>query len=349
MALISRSAFLKAAAATAAATLLAGCTTGSNNDASKTSGSSAKTGTYTVKHAFGETSFDSVPQRIAVVNYWKNPDVLLDLGVVPVGTPKVTYGGNANGSTDWFDAKLAELGGEKPTVYDETDGPDYEALAKLSPDAIFSVYTDMIQEVYDKLSKIAPVVAMPEGVAPYAATWEQVVEQAGAMLQREDAAKELISATQKTLEDAATQHSNLAGKTFAAGVFSLEEQTFSAYTASDSRSQFLSALGMKISPYITEHTKDDSGFFIAVSGEVVGDVQADVVWAWGTAESDAAAIKANTLFSQMPAVTKGGLVVETDTAVSMAVSALSPLSLTWIINKTETLQKLSEAADGKAS
>lgn len=344
MVVISRSAFLKATAATAAASLLAGCTTGSG-DTSSSNSSGAAGESYTVKHAFGETTFESIPQRVAVVNYWKNPDVLLDLGVVPVGTPTVTYGGNAAGSTDWFDAKLAELGGETPTFYNETDGPDYEALAQLNPDAIFSVYTDMSQEVYDKLSGIAPVVAMPEGVASYAASWEQVVEQAGAMLQKQNEAQKLIEATHKTIEDAAAQYSQLSGKTFAAGMFSLEEQTFSAYTATDSRSQFLTSLGMEISPYITQNTADDSGFFIAVSGEVVDQVEADVVWAWGTSASDEADIKADSLFSQMPAVADGGLVVETDNAVSIAVSAASPLSLNWVLTETQTLQKLSVAAD----
>lgn len=348
MAVISRGAFLKAAAATAAAGLLAGCSTGSGDTAS-TGSSASSEGSYTVKHAFGETVFDSVPQRIAVVNYWKNPDVLLALDVVPVGTPTVTYGGNANGSTDWFDAKLADLGGETPVFYDETDGPDYEALAQLDLDAIFSVYTDMSQEVYDKLSGIAPVVTMPEGVAAYAASWEEVTQQAGAMLQREDDAQALIDATHQQIEDAAAQHSALAGKTFAAGMFSLDEQTFSAYVATDSRSQFLTSLGMEIAPYITENTTEDSAFFIAVSGEVVNEVEADVVWAWGTSASDEADIKDNALFSQMPAVAGDRLVVETDNAVSIAVSAASPLSLNWVINETETLQKLAAAAERSGS
>lgn len=345
MVAITRSAFLKATAATALTGLLAACTTGSNDTSSSSTSSAASGESYTVKHAFGETTFSAVPQKIAVVNFWKNPDVLLALGVVPAGTPVVTYGANANGSTDWFDAKLAELGGTAPVTYDETDGPDYEALATLAPDAIFSVYGDMTQEVYDKLTAIAPVVAAPEGVGAFAASWEDVVNQAAAMLQKTDEGAALIEATQKTIDDAAAQYSNLAGKTFVAGMFDLEAQSLSAYVASDSRSLFLTSLGMELAPYIEQNATEADAFFMTISGEVLPEVQSDVVWAWGTSDSDEEAIKSNTLFSQMPAVANGGLVVETDAAISLALSAASPLSLDWAINQTETLAKLSAAID----
>lgn len=345
MVAITRSAFLKATAATALTGLLAACTTGSNDTSSNTTSSAASGESYTVKHAFGETTFTAVPQKIAVVNFWKNPDVLLALGVVPAGTPVVTYGANAKGSTDWFDAKLAELGGTAPVTYDETDGPDYEALATLAPDAIFSVYGDMTQEVYDKLTAIAPVVAAPEGVGAFAASWEDVVNQAAAMLQKTDEGAALIEATQKTIDDAAAQYSNLAGKTFVAGMFDLEAQSLSAYVASDSRSLFLTSLGMELAPYIEQNATEADAFFMTISGEVLPEVQSDVVWAWGTSDSDEEAIKSNALFSQMPAVANGGLVVETDAAISLALSAASPLSLDWAINQTETLAKISAAVD----
>lgn len=345
MVAITRSAFLKATAATALTGLLAACTTGSNDTSSSSTSAAASGESYTVKHAFGETTFSAVPQKIAVVNFWKNPDVLLALGVVSAGTPVVTYGANANGSTDWFDAKLAELGGTAPVTYDETDGPDYEALATLAPDAIFSVYGDMTQEVYDKLTAIAPVVAMPEGVGAYAASWEDVVNQAAAMLQKTDEGAALIESTNKAIDDAAAKYSNLAGKTFVAGMFDLEAQTLSAYVASDSRSQFLTSLGMELAPYIEQNATEADAFFMTISGEVLPEVQSDLVWAWGTSDSDEEAIKSNTLFSQMPAVANGGLVVETDAAISLALSAASPLSLDWAINQTETLAKLSAAID----
>ncbi|WP_237225019.1 ABC transporter substrate-binding protein [Rothia nasisuis] len=344
MAAINRATFLKATAATALTGLLAACTTGSNDTSSSSSSSAASGESYTVKHAFGETTFDAVPQKIAVVNFWKNPDVLLDLGVVPAGTPVVTYGANAQGSTDWFDAKLAELGGTAPVTYDETDGPDYEALAALAPDAIFSAYGDMTQEVYDKLTGIAPVVAAPAGVGAFAASWQDVVTQAGAMLQKQSEATALIEKTDTLIKDTAAANPSLADKTFVAGMFDLDAQTLSAYVASDSRSLFLTSLGMKLAPYIEQNATEADTFFLTISGEVLPEVVSDIVWAWGTSNSDEEAIKSNTLFSQMPAVASGGLVVETDQHITLALSAASPLSIAWTINETEALAKLSAAA-----
>lgn len=341
---ISRSAFLKATAATALTGFLAACSTGANNQNSGSSAAESLTAnTYFVTHAFGRTRFDSVPQKIAVVNYWKNPDALLALGVVPAGVPTVTYGANDQGSTDWFDQALAELDGDAPVRYDETDGPDYEALAKLSPDAIFSAYGDMTQEVYDRLSAIAPVVAMPEGVGAFATSWEDTVRQAAAMLNTPSRGEEIIKTYQEEISAAAAQYPNLAGKTFVAGMFDLDAQSLSAYVASDSRSLFLTSLGMEIAPYIKDNASDQDAFFMSISGELVNQVESDLVWAWGTSDEDAEKIRANSLFSQMPAVARGALVVETNPAISLALSAASPLSLSWVLRETQVLEQLNQA------
>lgn len=229
---LTRASFLKLTAATALTGVLSACSTGSgtSSSTSETSG-----GSYTVEHAFGSTTFDAVPEKIAVVQPWKNPDALLALGVVPAGTPYVSWGENTNRSTDWFDAKLTELGGEEPTRYDETDGPNYEALATLEPDAIFSPYGDMTQEVYDKLSGIAPVIPAPVGIGAYETSWQQCLEMAGKMLQREDDATSLIAEVEGKLAEAVAEYPVLKGASFIAGYFDTAANTFGAYTSEDSR------------------------------------------------------------------------------------------------------------------
>lgn len=343
MVVISRGAFLKAAAATAAATILAGCSTGSNDES--TSKSSAESGPYTVKHAFGETTFDSVPQKIAVVQFWQNPDALLSLGVVPVGAPIVSWGGNDNQSTPWFDKKLEELGGKQPTRYDETDGPNYEELAKLEPDAIFSPYGDMSQEIYDKLTEIAPVVPAPEGVGSWAASWQQTVEMAGKMLKKEDEAKKVIEDTEKQLKDKAAEYENLQGATFIAGAFDNKQNTFGAYTSSDARPRFFSLMGMELAPYIKEHEGGADSFFVNVSAEVIDQLEADAVWAWTETEEDIQTTKDNKLFAQMPALKNDAVVFESDKTFGLALSATSPLSLLWAVNETDVLDNMSKAVE----
>lgn len=337
---LSRASFLKIAAIATTSGILAACSTGSNENSSATSSNTGEP--YTVKHAFGETSFDAVPTKIAVVQPWINPDALLSLGVTPAGTPKVSWGQNENDSTPWFDAKLKELGGQEPTRYDETDGPNYEELAKLEPDAIFSVYGDMSQEIYDKLSEIAPVVAAPEGVGPWAASWQQVMEQAGKMLQKEDEAKKVIEETEKNLKAKAAEHPEFSGATFIAGAFDTEQNTFGAYTSSDTRPRFFTLMGLEQAPYLKENETKDS-FFINISAEVIDTVEADVVWAWVNDEADIEKVKANPLLSKMPALEKDAVIFEADKTFGLALSAASPLSLTWAVEETDLLSRTSEA------
>lgn len=343
MVTLSRGAFLKVAAATATAGLLAGCSTGSN-DASE-SKESASDKTYTIKHAFGETTFDAVPQKIAIVQNWQNPDAVIALGVVPVGTPVVAWGGNDKKSTPWFDKKLKELGGTMPAQYEETDGPNYTELAKLAPDAIFCPYGDMSQEIYGKLTEIAPVVPAPEGVGSWAASWQQTVEMAGKMLKKEDEAKKLIEDTEKKLKDKGAEYKNLKGATYLAGAFDTEKNTFGAYTSKDTRPRFFTMLGMEQAPYVKEHEGDDATFFVDISAEVIDTVKADAVWAWVNAKEDIEKVKSNDLFSQMSALKNNAVVFEADKTAGLALSAASPLSLVWAVEETPILENMSKAVE----
>lgn len=181
---ISRSTFIKGVSFSTLAGLLAACSTGTGTTSSTTNSSaSAETGAFpvTITSDYGDTVIKQAPTKIAVVNAWKNADALLALGVIPAGIPKVSWGQNSNDSTDWFDAKLKEMGKSLNDItrYAEADGPAYQELAKLGPDVIFAPYGNMSAEIFKKLSDIAPVVTAPKGVGMYEVSWQQVVEQAG--------------------------------------------------------------------------------------------------------------------------------------------------------------------------
>lgn len=342
---LTRANFLKLSALTAAAGILSACTTGSSDSAS--SNPSASTGEYTIEHAFGTTTFTAVPQKIAVVQPWKNPDALLALGVIPAGTPKVSWGQNGQDSTDWFDTKLTELGGSLNDIvrYDETDGPNYEELAKIEPDAIFVPYGNTGQEVYDKLSAIAPVVPAPKGVGAYETSWQQCVEMAGLMLQREDDAKKVISDLEALISEKTAEFPNLKGATFIAGYFDNENNTFGAYTSGDSRPQFFSSIGMESAPYVTENEGSAESVFLNISAEVLDTVESDVVWAWTNSPEEETTVKENQLFQQLPALKNNAVVFESDQKAGLALSAASPLSIAWVLEDTQTLSNLSTAVE----
>lgn len=138
-----------------------------------------------IKHAFGETVIDKKPERIATIA-WANHDVALALGVVPVGFSAANYGvQDDSGLLPWTAEKLKELGEENPTIYQDTDGLDFEAIANSNPDVILAAYSGITQEEYDTLSQIAPVV--PYKKSPWVTPWrEQVLLNAKGMGMEEE-------------------------------------------------------------------------------------------------------------------------------------------------------------------
>src|SRR6478609_6105054 len=116
----------------------------------------------TIEHAYGESTIEGKPERVATVA-WANHEVPLALGVVPVGMSKATWGDDdGNGVLPWVEDRLEELDADTPVLFDETDGIDFEAVADTAPDLILAAYSGITQEEYDTLSKIAPVVAYPD-------------------------------------------------------------------------------------------------------------------------------------------------------------------------------------------
>ena len=155
----SRRHLFAAAAPALALIALAGCSTGpadSAGSATSSQAAAAAAAAYpvTVAHAHGETTIEKAPTRIATIG-WADADVVAALGVVPVGAPKITWGGNAKGSTDWFDAQAAKLGVKDGDIarYDDSAGIPFDAIAATSPDLILGLSSGVSKEEYDKLTQ----------------------------------------------------------------------------------------------------------------------------------------------------------------------------------------------------
>ena len=126
-----------------------------------------------IEHAFGETVIESKPERVATIQ-WGNHDVVLALGVVPVGFSAANFGvQDDSGLLPWTVEKLNELGVTDPNVFQDTDGLDFEAISDANPDVILAAYSGITEEDYELLNEIAPVVAYPE--APWVTTWREQV------------------------------------------------------------------------------------------------------------------------------------------------------------------------------
>ena len=326
---------------------LASCSTGAVGETgTQTTDTATDTFPVSVKHIYGETLIKTAPQRVATVS-WVNDDVAIALGVIPVGMPRNDWGGNGALSTPWKDAALekagAALGSDKaPAQYSETDGVNFTEIAKTNPDLILAVYSGLTQEEYDKLSKIAPVVAFPE--AAYSTAWQDSTTMIGAALGRSKAAQELVSVTEKVIQDQAAKYPQLEGKTFIYGNLEpAKSEGVNVYTSADNRPKFLSSIGMVLAPVVVKAEKTAEGFYLPWSAEKANELDSDIFVSWVPDKKTKEAIVADPLLSQIPALGSGAFVADSDNTLTLAISASSPLSLPWALDAF--LPQLAAAAD----
>lgn len=315
-----------------AAPALASCSGGT--DAGSAEGSGTEGEHYAaVTHLYGETVIEAEPTKIATVS-WVNADTVLALGLVPIGMPTVTWGGNDNGSTDWIDAKLEELGaawgGENaPTQYDESDGINYDEMAALMPDLIIAAYSGVTQEEYEQLSKIAPTIGP---LAPnYTASWEDTLAAVGAATGRSEEATALAEQISADLAAVGEENPAIAGATFIAGTLGLADNSIALYVGEDTRPRFFTALGMTQAEVVTENTEDAENFYLEWSAERADELDSDLFYTWAAPGSSVEDFQENPLFAQIPAVAAGGVVLTDDDHLTLSVSAANALSLPWAL------------------
>ena len=341
---------LLAAAPALALIALAGCSTGPSETApasSGTSGTAVDASAYpvTITHAHGSTTIEQAPTRVATIG-WADADVVAALGVVPVGAPKITWGGNAKGSTDWFDAKATELGVKDGDIarYDDSAGIPFDDIAATKPDLILGLSSGVSKEDYDKLSKIAPVV--PYTVAPWGTPWQDQLEAIGQALGQPTQAAALEAATTKTIADAVAANPQLKGKSAAWAWFSPTDlSTIGLYTTADLRPQMLREFGLVDSPTVAELSKTDpTAFSVNLSAEKASTLDADLVVFYAAEGTEADDIMGNALLSQIPALRKKQFVASADNAIALSMSLPSPLSVRTAVD--DFLPKIATALSG---
>ncbi|MFB9961395.1 iron-siderophore ABC transporter substrate-binding protein [Sinosporangium siamense] len=201
----------------------------------------------TVDHLHGTTEIKARPQRIVTIGLSDHEPVLA-LGYKPVGV------------VDWFQVTpfsnwpwaKDKWAGTEPTVLGlREDGVKFEKLVGLKPDLIFAMYSGIQKEQYDKLSKIAPVVAQPKGYDPYAAPWQDLTLLAGRALGEEAKAKELIQGISDRFAEVRKENPQW-GKLTAVAADSFKAGQYSAFQKGDPKSAFLAEMGFTIPEEITK-------------------------------------------------------------------------------------------------
>jgi len=284
-----------------------------------------------IKHAFGETTIESKPVRVATIQ-WANHDVVLALGVVPVGFSAANFGvQDGSGLLPWTSKKLAELGVKDPNVFQDTDGLDFEAISDSKPDVILAAYSGITQEDYDLLSQIAPVVAYP--TAPWTTTWREQVTLNSTGMGMAAEGEQLIKDTEDMIKEKVSAYPQIKGKKVVWVNFSAEDMSkLHIYTPVDSRVSFLHEMGMVDPESITKLITDPSSYSLSLSAENADALNdADLLIGYGNDELYQA-IKADPLLGKIPAIKRGSVAfIESDTPL-VAAGTPNPLSITYTID-----------------
>lgn len=329
---------LTAAAAVAfVAAGLSACSTGSTaarDDAPAPGSSQAEAGAFpvTIEHAYGETTIEEEPTRVVALG-WSDPDVVLSLGVVPVGASNHSWGGTKTGSTVWFDEALAEIdGAEPPTRIDDTSSGIAGAvtdIAKLQPDLVVATNSGMTKAEYQKLSKLGvPVVAYP-GEA-WMTSWRDSLDIIGKALGRTELADEVEADVENALAEAKEEHPSLVGTShFVSWIDPTDTSSVGVY--GDNRATVLEEVGMTQPAWVEEVTKGQA--YGTISAERAADLEADLVLLTAESRSEADRITNDKLIAKIPAVAEGNVWWDLpDHSTAYALDVATTLSLPYMVD-----------------
>ena len=325
---VSRKSFILGTASLSTTTLLAAC------GRSKSASSTTSGKTISIKHVYGTTEVPADATKVATVA-WANQDVLLALGIMPLGFSKQTWGvTDGSGMLPWTKEKVDELtanGAAQPKLFDDDGGVKInpQAVNATKPEVILAVYSGMSKEEYETLSKIAPTVAYPK--VAWGTPWRETIAINATAVGKKAEGEKLVADLEKQVADAVAKHPQIKGKA-AAFCYTAEGDAtkFGYYTTADPRTAFLSDLGMKVPASVEKASKENaSAFNVDVSTENADSLNDfDLIVMYGT-ESDLAAMQANSLLSQVRAIKNGAVAFVGNNDPQAASTNPGPLSIPW--------------------
>ena len=329
---VSRKSFILGTASLSTTTLLAAC------GRSKSASSITSGKTISIKHVYGTTEVPADATKVATVA-WANQDVLLALGIMPLGFSKQTWGvTDGSGMLPWTKEKVDELtanGAAQPKLFDDDGGVKInpQAVNATKPEVILAVYSGMSKEEYETLSKIAPTVAYPK--VAWGTPWRVTIAINATAVGKKTEGDTLVADLEKQVADAVAKHPQIKGKA-AAFCYTAEGDAtkFGYYTTADPRTAFLSDLGMKVPASVEKASKENaSAFNVDISTENADSLNDfDLIVMYGT-ESDLAAMQANSLLSQVRAIKNGAVAFVGNSDPMAASTNPGPLSIPWGIEK----------------
>lgn len=297
------------AAAVAALIALTGCSggtssNGADGDASSTGAAllpAAEGSTdypLTLETAYGETVLEERPERIAVIGGLGDQESVLSLDIAPVvGSDEGAYLWNEGTRFDEIDEFIDPW----------ADSLAFEALLAAEPDLIVASTYGRLEDDFERLSTIAPVLAA-EPVGDFAWDWRELVLSVGEATDLPSLAEQQVEETERIVEASAAEHPEFEGRTVGIVINRGQEAGIQfVNTAGSPAEQLLDQLGFAAHPKVAELSAFEWG---EISIENIGLVDADALVVArhggdGTVEEATAWLEGNGLYQQLGSVQRG--------------------------------------------
>ena len=282
----------------------------------------------TVATKFGPVTIEQAPSRVVALG-WGDAETALALGVQPVGASDwLAFGGEGVGP--WAAGRYTT----KPEIIGTVE-PSYEAVAALQPDLILDTKSSGDAKRHELLSAIAPTIGVPEGGDSYLTTGPQQLSMIATALGKVAEGQKLQADVDRRFAEVRAAHPQWQGRTVTAATKTSEG--WGAYIKGSERVAFLEQLGFTQNPQIAKLAPNATGFSVSVSGEQLGQLDADLIVAFPIF-IPTEQITGDQLFQAVPAVEAGrSVVIDGDLAAaySLGTTLAIDYALTEIVPRLE--------------
>lgn len=247
----------------------------------------------TVQHLLGETCIPVDPQRVIALDEADVLDLVLALGVEPVGY--------ANCSACVPSATLSKFVADVPNL-GHSAAPSLEKILSLKPDLILGAYH---KNIHSLLSMIAPTVLMEES---YTAGFKKNLQYLAEILNRNDQAEEVLAEYNGQVQKFRQQFGEKLKSKTVSVIYLPDSNGFVAHKPGNSvYSQVMIDLGIQFSP-AHESLEGDGYNFISI--EAAPDWDADFLFVLENREEHIEDLKSlsflgNPIWSTLSAVQNG--------------------------------------------
>lgn len=281
----------------------------------------------TVQDATGvAVTIPARPQRVVCLQNLWDLDALLALGIAPVqfGIRSFVgqYTGSAEVSWQWHEEALAQLGATPVRM--NGDEPNLEIIAQARPDLILGGYWNF-ETARDEFAKLAPSIALKPD-------WRESVRIVGEAMGEADKAAQIIADTNEKIANALTDL-NIGEKTIA--IISCYDNTyFNGFGhPADGRADLFQRAGFTLLEAITTESSAEAPVkeFSIELLSILEPADVIVLFDYGNDGVNPSGILENPLFTKLPAVQAGRLLVANQGELAQGLSTISPVNLDFCL------------------